>query len=77
MVITNLPATISLFEDIPVGTFIFEVQAVYDFTWSTILEPDYVYSLLTETTNFEMDSNTGGLYISLHDFTFFALLQDR
>ena len=71
MIITNLPATISLFEDIPVGTFIFEIQALYGFTWSTVLNPDFVYSLFTESTNFEIDSSTGDYFTF---FVFFASL---
>ena len=59
MIITNLPATISVFEDTSVGTFIFEIKALYAFTWSTVLNPDFVYSLLSVTTNFEINSTTG------------------
>ena len=70
MIITNLPATLSLFEDIPVGTFIFEIQALYAFTWSTVLNPDFVFSLLTETTNFEINSTTGTYFCFLIFFTF-------
>ena len=69
MIITNLPATISLLEDIPVGIFIFEIQALYGFTWSTVLNPDFVYSLLTESTNFEIDSSKGNYFAF---FAFFA-----
>ena len=70
MIITNLPATISLFEDIPVGTFIFEIQALYAFTWSTVLNPDFVFSLLTETTNFEINSTTGTYFCFIFFFHF-------
>ena len=68
MIITNLPATISLFEDIPVGTFIFEIQALYGFTWSTVFNPDFVYSLLTESTNFEIDSSRGNYFLLFLSF---------
>ena len=72
MIIANLPATISLFEDISVGTFIFEIQALYAFTWSTVLNPDFVYSLLTEATNFEINS-TSGTYFGFFIFFTFVL----
>ena len=68
MIITNLPATISLFEDIPVGTFILEIQTLYGFNWSTVLNPDFVYSLLTESNNFEIDSSRGNYFLLFLSF---------
>ena len=59
MVITNLPATISMYEDVSVSTFIFEAQALYASTWSTVVSPDFTYSLLTEASNFQIDSSSG------------------